>query len=85
MRVWITQKGEKIPFDKLTDMHLLNILRHIKKMAKEGVHIQRGGIEWGEPWFDEDIIYGKEALERLRYYELKKIAKERGILPIATN
>lgn len=80
MKNWITQKGEKIPFDKLTDSHLLNILKHIKKMSKEGVCVQSGGVCDGEPWYEEDVLYGKDALWRLDYYELKKIAKQRGLL-----
>lgn len=66
--MWKTKEGKYIPYNKLKDSHILNIKTFIEKKAKEWVKI----IMWwwfdcNDIWYDEDIIYWKEALEELDY------------------
>lgn len=72
--------GRDIP--KMEDSHLLNTIAYIKKRAKEGVTIGLGGmgVDIEEMWYDEDIVYGKEAKEYLNYKAYKNEAIKRNLL-----
>ncbi len=35
MKTWTTQNGEEIPYKKLSDTHLENIINYVQKRAKE--------------------------------------------------
>lgn len=64
-KYWITQNGDEIEYRKIEDGHLLNILKWIKRRAKEGVY--EGVAFWagddnfmsGDCW----EIFGKEVSE----------------------
>ena len=54
----------------MSDLHLANIIRGIEKKAAEGVLARRGGgwdIE--DYWYDEEELFGVDALEYLNYSE----------------
>lgn len=83
MKTWITKDGKEIEFNKLEDSHLLNILKFIKKRAKDGVEIVSSyGYEDDNDFMtgDVDVIYGKEVEDKMGYKELKKIAIERKLI-----
>lgn len=62
-----TRTGEKIRITDITDKHLVNIIKFIKKRAKEGVDVYYGGMgTCGEDmWCDKDVLFGEEAEEHL--------------------
>lgn len=68
---------------KMTDSHLLNTLKYIKRRIKEGVVEKLGGGYSSEPdslWYDEHILTEKEAKKKLNYKVYKKEAKSRGLI-----
>ena len=81
-KTWTTKKGEEIPYNKLEDSHLLNIISFIERKAEEGITVKYGGMGmWGdEPWFDVGTYYGEEARDRMDYNSLKAEAKKRGLI-----
>jgi hypothetical protein len=82
MKTWTTKDGKKIPYNKLEDSHLLNILKFIEKKAEEGISVFYGGCgsTADEMWADEEILTGEEVKEYMDYYTLKKEAYKRGLL-----
>ena len=78
MNTWTTQTGEEIAYQDITDSHLLNILKFIKRRANEGVECFVGGWDWRD--YDSYTIYGKEVLDHFNYKELRQEARKRGIL-----
>jgi len=82
MCTWITKGGKEIPYRELSDEHLLNILKYIERLSKEGY--KKEILNW-EAGFDYPIpeivtLYGKDVFEELDYYELRKEAERRGLL-----
>ena len=79
MKKWETKEGKEIPYKKLEDSHLINILRWINRRAISGMTVTEGG---GGPdpddfWYDEYEIEGKEVLERYDHKGLLKEARKR--------
>ena len=65
-----TKGGQKIPLNKLEDSHLQNIINLIERKAKEGIIVRYGGGSKPDDfWYDEDHLYGEEALNKMHYYE----------------
>lgn len=82
-RLWTTQHGDIIPYQELSDTHLINILAYIKKRAKEGVDITVDLGYCGDDDFttvDVQTIYGREVSSELDYWGLRAEAKRRGLL-----
>lgn len=78
MKYHITKEGKKIKLSDLETSHLKNIVKLIKRRAKEGVTISSGGGYFSdEIWYDEETIYGKKAKEHLGYKLYKKELKKR--------
>lgn len=80
MKKWETKNGDEIPYKKIKDDHLLNILKWIKKRAKDGVmecvsfgYCGDDDFMTGDCW----EISGKEVLEKYDYNGLLKEAKKR--------
>ena len=66
----VTKNGDKISLNKLEDSHLQNIINLMLRKSKEGVKVMFGGGSTADDiWYDEDMLYGEEALKRLHYYE----------------
>jgi hypothetical protein len=82
-KTWITKEGKEIPYSKLEDSHLLNILKLIERRAKEldGKIIDGGGI-----WDIDDIWYREgteeEWREKFGYAGLKAEAIKRNLFLI---
>lgn len=66
-----TRDGRKMSLHDMTDRHLANTIAHIARRATEGVKIQRGGGDaisgTDGYWYDEEVVYGDEALKALGY------------------
>ena len=78
MKYWKTKESGKIAYNKLENSHLMNILDWIKRKAKNGLLIGRGGGNCPDDfWYDEETIYGDEVLERYDYQELVEEFKRR--------
>jgi hypothetical protein len=82
MKTWITKEGEEIPYKELTDSHLMNILKFIKRKAAEGVScdmiIDDG---WNTPDIHPmDTIYGEDVLEEYDFDGLEEEAKKRNLI-----
>ena len=74
----ITKNGDKIALSKLEDSHLQNIINLLQRKAKEGVKVRYGGGTTADDiWYDEDMLYGEEALKKLHYYEYLAEQKRR--------
>lgn len=73
-----TKDGAKMPITEMSDRHLLNTMRMLKRRAADGLTIRRGGgWEADEMWYDEDIIFGTAALNELNYSAYKTEADNR--------
>lgn len=80
MKKWETKSGKLISYKDLTNEHLVNILKFIKKRAKDGVEVVYSYGYDGDDDFmtgDVDVIYGKEVYKRFDYNGLKKEASKR--------
>ena len=77
----ITRDGQRIPLNEMSDSHLLNTIKFLKRKAQKGVVISYGGgVEADEIWYDEDVIYGMEALDHLNYTIYVEEARRRGLV-----
>lgn len=79
MKYWTTADGTEIPYRKLEDSHLLNILKLLKRLAKNGITIEIGGGAWDieDMWYDSWEEKGQEVLDRYDYKGLLKEARRR--------
>ncbi len=74
--------GEEIEIPSMSDSHVINAIRYVKKLAKEGMEIVHGGgfIDGDDMWGDVDIIKGREVFSYFdNYYKLVAEARRRGI------
>ena len=77
----VTRDGEIIPLRDITDSHLLNIINYVERRAKEGIHVVSGyyGVDMMDMDFNEEILYGQNALKAMDYdayvNELKRRSK----------
>ena len=80
-KTWTTKDGKEIPYSKLEDTHLLNILKLIERKAEEldGEIINGGGIVWDtdDIWYVEGTE--EEWREKFGYLGLKTEAVKRGL------
>lgn len=74
--IWTTKDGRDIPIEEMTDAHLLNTIRFVRRRAEEGVKVVTW---WDEDCLDVDVEYGGRALQLMQYKALKAEAKRRGI------
>lgn len=65
----ITRDGKIIPLKDITDSHLINIIRHIERKAKEGLCVVSAcyGVDMMDMDFNEEVVYGENALKRMNY------------------
>lgn len=74
----VTKNGDSIALSKLEDSHLQNIINFLQRKAKEGVKVRYGGGTTADDiWYDEDMLYGEEALKHLHYGEYVAEQKRR--------
>ena len=76
-----TKTGEEMPISSMTDSHLLNTMAMLMRKSKTGVIIRFGGMGMGmdEPWYDEDHLFGDDALNALNFDAYKNEAAARGL------
>jgi hypothetical protein len=75
-----TKNGQEIPISNLTDGHLVNIIRLHKRLAREGLRIEKGGKECnGSMWYERYVVDGQDALLYLNHNSYLEEAKKRGI------
>ena len=69
MKLHKTKLGDKIPLCDLELSHLENIIKWIEKKSINGLHVSVGGRgNYAEDmWYDEDVLFGKEAKQKLNY------------------
>ena len=78
-KIWTTKDGKEIPYSKIEDRHLLNILAMIKRKAKEmdGEIIDGGGYDMDEIWYVEGDE--QDWRKKLGYKPILKEVKRRGL------
>lgn len=76
-----TKDGRKIPIEDMTNSHLINNIRRIERLAKEG-YLVYYAHSWGNttPYCDVDVFYGQEAKDELNYSKYMEEAKRRKLL-----
>jgi hypothetical protein len=81
-KTWETQNGDEIEYGKLEDSHLLNILKWIKRQAKNGVTASCRGYDGDDDYITETTweVFGKEVLNHFDYAGLLKEAKKRKLI-----
>lgn len=79
-KVWGTQDGDEIPYKNLTNDHLKNILRWIKRRADAGITYEGGGNDPEDFWSYEYEMHGQEVLDYFDYDGLQKEAKKRKLV-----
>jgi hypothetical protein len=70
MKYWTMNNGGKIKISEMSDTHLINSVKMIERLAKEGLKIY-GGQYYGEGEDDfwEDEIYGKDVYDEFPAYK----------------
>ncbi|TRZ82668.1 hypothetical protein D4R86_01490 [bacterium] len=64
------KQGVRTELKDLETSHLKNIMRILKRISEEGYTIKMGGGDTPDDmWYDEEEVYGEEALKYLHYYE----------------
>jgi len=74
-----TKDGRVMDLSEMTDTHLINTIKYIKRRAKEGVVIQYGAGSDGDFYYDEEELFGTRAEEFLELPAYVKEAKRRGM------
>jgi len=78
-----TKDGRQIPIRDMTDSHLAATMVMMERLAAEGVTVQDGGGTYAEDmWYDEETLYGHEALEHLGYEHYEREQRRRKMLGI---
>lgn len=70
-QTWVTNQGDSIPYNKITDSHLENILQFIKQKSVEGITLKYGHNDgWDGPSYWEEDLIGEEVLDHFDYQSL---------------
>ena len=75
--VHVTKRGQEIPIWKMSDKHLLNVLRMIEKRAEGGMVTGSGDIT-APSESNVEFIPEEHALEQLNYELYAEEARARG-------
>jgi hypothetical protein len=65
----VTKDGKTIPLKDITNSHLINIIKHIERKAKEGLYVVSGcyGVDMMDMDFNEEVFHGQNALDIMNY------------------
>ena len=73
MKMHTTKDGRKIRLQDMTDAHLSATISLFERRAEKGIAVTTGGGYCAEDiWFDEEVVFGEEALEHLGYADYVK-------------
>ena len=79
-----TKDGDEIPLNKLSDRHLINIIKLIERRARQGITVFAGGGDSPDDfWYDEERLKGLDALEEMNYFDYMDEYNRRGLIPAA--
>jgi hypothetical protein len=77
-KVHIDKNGTVIPIEDLKTSHLINIIKFIRRKAKEGFSTFSGGGSCDDDfWFEVDELFGRDALDYLNYDDYMEEALKR--------
>lgn len=76
-----TKNGDIILISEMSDSHLINTIKLIKRKANNGVKIRHGGYGFSvdEYWYDEEIVTGSKALLYLNFNNYMNELNKRGL------
>ncbi len=77
-----TRDGKQIKLSDMSNGHLLNTISMMYRKAADGVVVRYGGMSIGdnESWYyDQDIVYGAEALAEMKTAAYEAEAVRRGL------
>lgn len=65
-RIWTTATGDRIPYSKLGDSHLANIIRQVTNLVESypGDQVYMGDSEYGEEAVESENRINQELLEK---------------------
>lgn len=76
----VTREGARIKIRDMSDRHLLNTIRLFLRYAKNGLTVScGGGFDADDICYNEDVLYGEEAMEELNFQAYVREAKRRGL------
>lgn len=79
--VHVSSDGTRTKIKDMSNRHLLNTVRWIERQAQTGHRfVPGGGSDPDEMWLDEEVLFGAEALEFLRYNVYVAEARRRELM-----
>jgi hypothetical protein len=80
--LWHVMKdGTRINVRDMSDKHLINTIAMMHRRAEVGLLVLCGGVSTcnDEPWFDEVILHGADALKEMKTRQYEAEAARRGL------
>jgi len=78
---WTTVDGTEIPYSKIKDDHLLNIIKFIERRAETGITVsEASGFDVDDMFITDREISGEEALEYMDYEGIVHEAESRKLI-----
>ena len=81
MKIHTMRDGTQIAIADMSDIHLINAIRLMRRKASEGIVVRYGGAgcSGDDMWYDEDHLFGGDALDRMDYSAYADEAERRGL------